>query len=1320
MSHLAEVNDSHPLNLTLNELKKSEVKVNQVFLGSLNLNSVNQLVADMLEFELDTVKSLSELIFRKTNGNPFFINQLLQTLYQRKLLCFNDERSCWTWKLEEINKIDITENVVSFLIKKINNLSTEAQKLLKIAACTGNSFELNILSLVYKKPQEKVSNILIEVVQEGLILPTNSCSSLIQNYNQVELNTYYCFVHDKIQQAAYSLLTANQKKLFHLQIGRVMLNYTYKNNVEENLFEIVNQFNLGIELVTHQNEIGQLARFNLLAGKKAKVSTAYESACQYLEKAQEILSKNRDTWKNYYKLMFSLSLELSECKYLSGRFEEAEEIFNLVLQQSKTKLEMAKVYILKINLYTDKGNLKQAIDIGLEAVKLFKITLPPKNIKLAISREIEKIQTKIGDQHIKDLYNLPEATDKNAVAIMNIFMSLAASTYFINLDLWALLMLKMINLSLKYGNTEVSSFAYSAYGLLIGSAFGNYQAGYEFGQLALEVNKKFNNLALNSKIYFMFGAFINHWKNHVSSDFDYLKKSFNFGNETGDPSFSSYASNILVAEMYIKGDYLNNVLKESKLYSDYVNKVKNIHGIYFQIVLQQIIFNLQGLTKNVFTWNTNKFNEKKYLDEITKLGLSNSIHFYYIAKIQTFFLFEDYLQAHQMAIESENMVKFSFGLLRVGEHYFYYSLTLLALYPSVNSKTQKSDWKLIVSHQKQLKKWADSCPQNFLHKYLLIAAEIARVSNKDLEAMDLYDQSIASARENEYTQNEAIANELAAKFYLTKGKAKIARLYMLDACYAYVKWGATAKVNDIKQKYSQLLETPPGTMLRGTNLPNDSIASEPLALDLFTVIKASQTLFGEIVLDKLLEKLMKTLIENAGAQKGYLILPLLEKSETEVHWVIEAVGSVDADGVTFLQSIPINSVPTCQTSLVSSAIVNYVARSHENVVLNDAAHEGQFTRTPYIVATQPKSILCAPLLHQGKLSGILYLENNLTTGAFTPERVEILRILSAQAAISIENSRLYEQLEDYNRTLEQKVYSRTQELQEKNEELANTLQKLKTTQAQIIAQEKLASLGALAAGIAHEIKNPLNFVNNFAELSVELSQELLEEIENQKERLDLKSKAYIEEILSDISQNAQKINDHGKRADNIVRGMLMLSREQSGKRQLTDIHALLEESVNLAYHGMRVKDRSFKVVVEADYDDELDQLNIVPQDLSRAFINIINNACYAANEKKKEGGKGFLPTLSISTKDLNEQVEIRIRDNGNGIPQEMFDKVFNPFFTTKTTWEGTGLGLSISHDIIVQRHQGEIKVESQLGYYTEFIINLPKNSHNKNSISEQT
>ncbi|MDF5730061.1 MAG: ATP-binding protein, partial [Rhizonema sp. PD38] len=368
----------------------------------------------------------------------------------------------------------------------------------------------------------------------------------------------------------------------------------------------------------------------------------------------------------------------------------------------------------------------------------------------------------------------------------------------------------------------------------------------------------------------------------------------------------------------------------------------------------------------------------------------------------------------------------------------------------------------------------------------------------------------------------------------------------------------------------------------------------------------------------------------------------------------------------------------------------------------------------YIVATQPKSILCTPLLNQGKLSGILYLENNLTTGAFTSDRVEILKILSAQAAISIENSRLYEQLEDSNRTLEHKVEARTEELQQKNQELATLLQKLKATQAQIIAQEKLASLGALTAGIAHEIKNPLNFVNNFAELSVELTQELLEEIESQEDRFDLQTRENIADLLDTLSQNCQKINEHGKRADNIVRGMLMHSRGKTGERQLTNINALLAEAINLACNAMHAKYSSFNITIKPEYSRDLRQINVIPENLSRVFINIINNACYAAHQKKLHlltlGNESvpLEPTLSVSTRDLGSQLEIRIRDNGEGMTQEVVDKIFEPFFTTKPPGEGTGLGLSICHDIIVQQHQGAISVETENGSYAEFIITLPE------------
>jgi len=677
------------------------------------------------------------------------------------------------------------------------------------------------------------------------------------------------------------------------------------------------------------------------------------------------------------------------------------------------------------------------------------------------------------------------------------------------------------------------------------------------------------------------------------------------------------------------------------------------------------------------------------------------------------YLFKNYSEALENTILGGKYQTYVNGLILLPQHFFYNSLLFLAMYSDSHQSEQIQYLKKVNSCQKRMKEWAQNAPENYQHKYDLVEAEKARVLGKTAKAMELYDRAIQGARKYGYIQEEAIAYERAAEFYLSLGRAEIGHFYLKNAHHCYTRWGAVAKVKALESEYPQILVgTTHRTDSKGTTTSVTTTGGATQSLDLSTVIKASQTLTSEILLGKLLSKLMKIAIENAGAQKGFLIL------DNDGKWVIEAEGVVGKDDVSVMRSIPVDSVDSATgVPLVSTAIINYVAHTQENVVLNDATHEGQYTRDPYIVSSQPKSILCTPLLNQGKLSGIVYLENNLTTNAFTRDRVETLKILSAQAAISIENSRLYEQLEEYSLTLEQKVEARTQELQEKNQELATTLKKLKATQDQIIAQEKLASLGALTAGIAHEIKNPLNFVNNFAELSAELTDELLEEIENQKDRLDPESKEYIEEILSDLEQNVKKINQHGKRADNIVRGMLMHSGGKAGERQPTDINALLAEYVNLAYHGMRAKDTSFNITIETHYDDSLAPLNVVPQNISRVFLNVINNACYAAHEKKKQIGDGFSPQLSVSTKNLSDRVEIRIRDNGKGISQESLDKIFNPFFTTKPTGEGTGLGLSISHDIIVQEHRGEIKVETERGSYAEFIITLPKNADEVRGVS---
>jgi signal transduction histidine kinase len=334
----------------------------------------------------------------------------------------------------------------------------------------------------------------------------------------------------------------------------------------------------------------------------------------------------------------------------------------------------------------------------------------------------------------------------------------------------------------------------------------------------------------------------------------------------------------------------------------------------------------------------------------------------------------------------------------------------------------------------------------------------------------------------------------------------------------------------------------------------------------------------------------------------------------------------------------------------------------------------------------------------GRLNAsFIYMQETLAT--------TLSDLREASANLQISN----EKLEEYNRTLEQKVEARTAELSVKNKELDASINELKSAQAQLVQSEKMASLGQLTAGIAHEIKNPLNFVNNFAELTIDLAQELDEEITKMGGTLKQKDQEYLHEVIADLRSNAQRIHDHGKRADSIVKGMLLHSRGQAGEKQPTDINAVLAEYVNLGYHGMRAQDVNFNIKIVSDYDQSIGMINVVPQNLSRVFLNIINNACYSTHEKKMQLKDAYFPELTVLTKNGPDQVEIRIRDNGKGIPPEVLDKVFNPFFTTKPPGQGTGLGLSLSYDIVVQEHRGSLVVDSKVGEYAEFIITIPKN-----------
>ena len=1319
-----EVNNSHPLVLALDELREAKSTIKTITIKPLKLTDICELITDTLHCDSSRAMPLATLCLQKTNGNPFFINQLFQSLHSEGLLVFNLQQRIWVWEIEDIQDIGITDNVVDLMIAKIKKFPKRTQELLKLAACIGNKFNLEVLSIVDENSPSETALGLWKAIQENLILPQSNDYKaplfLDQDLKELppdSLLIKYKFLHDRVQQAAYALIPESDKAETHLKIGRLRLSSTKKKEIEEKVFDIVNHLNMGSVLMTDRDEIHELTQLNLMAGRKAKTSTAYEAALRYFTMGIGIWQG--DIWQDDYDLAFALYRERSECEYLCGNFDQAEDLFDIILNHINTHLEKADIQNIRLALYDNTGKYLENLKVGSEALKSLGLIIPTEQDKILeeLEHDLNIYRGYLEQINISDLIDSPKMSNPEIETCMQLLMNMTGPAYFTDQDLLALTTLKMVNLSIEHGNSEVSAHGYAFWGIIAGSRLVDYVSGYEFGQLALKLNEKYLNSNLTCKVFNLFGGLISLWRKNIRDSITILRKGYQAGVEAGDV-YVSYNSYHLILQRIIANDPFDSVLEESNKHLDFLNKTKNHVFVGIQELYQHFIFNLQGLTNNKFSFSDNNYDElecvKMWQENLFLPGVAT----YNIFKSQILFLYEDYENALIMAEESQDKLAFVSGIANQPEHYFFYSLTLTSLYPSTSKKNQKKYWKILEENQNKIKLWAENCPDNFLHKYLLVEAEISRISDKDIEAIDLYDQAIESARKYEFIQSEAIANELTAKFWLSRGNIKIAKIYMVEAHYCYHRWGAECKVSDLEERYPRLLTEPVKTEASSYNPTYTSTSNNSSGnLDLATVIKASQALAGEIILSKLLSQLMKIAIENAGAQKGFLIL------DKDGQWVIEAEGEVDSEAVTILQSIPITALnPGSHVPLLSAAIINYVANTSESIVLNHASLEGKFIHDPYVMVAQPKSILCAPLINLGKLSGILYLENNLTASAFTPERLEVLTLLSSQAAISIENAKLYASMTKLNQNLKEEIAERVraeyalaeanrtleQKVDERTHKLSETLQQLKATQAHIITQEKLASLGSLTAGIAHEIKNPLNFVNNFAELSIDLVGDLLVELGAYKDNFGKDDRDYIEEILSDLNHNAKKINEHGKRADKIVRGMLMHSRGSKGEHQISDINDLLDQSANLAYHGMRVDHSDIQITINTNYDHTLPKVSLVAQNISRAFLNIINNACYAVQERKQISDETYVPSIWISTNDSDQYVEIHVRDNGNGISDQVIDKIFNPFFTTKGAGEGTGLGLSICHDIITQEHQGKLELDTKEGCYTEFIISLPK------------
>ncbi|MBD2186337.1 trifunctional serine/threonine-protein kinase/ATP-binding protein/sensor histidine kinase [Aerosakkonema funiforme] len=1318
-----EVLNGHPLMLTLEELRKKEVTVNTITLAPLNSNNLNRLIADTLICPPEIALPLTQQVYTKTKGNPFFSNQFLKALYEDGLINFNFEARYWQCDLAQVKAQCLTDDVVEFMALQLQKLPANTQEVLKLAACIGNSFDLNTLAIVYEKSPAETAADLWKALQEGLVIPKSeiykffhsSDRNLLSTANeseseQLQIANYelatYKFLHDRVQQAAYFLIPEERKKATHLKIGQLLLSNTPVERQEENILDIVNQLNYGAALISAPAERSQLAQLNLIAGRKVKASTAYTAALRYLTTGMKLLPK--DSWQNHYDLTLALHEEAAEAAYLCGNFELMNLLFEDVLQQAKTLLDKVKVYEVKLQAYAAQKKFVEAIETALPILEQLGVSFPKSPSQLDIQYALESTAANWNSKQIEDLINLPDMTEADKKAALRFLASITAAAYIAIPQLLPLIVCEEINLSIKYGNAPLSAYSYAIYGTILCGVVGNLEAGYQFGQLALKTLARFHAKEITAKVSINVGGDIKHWQEHGRETLKFLRSGYQIGLETGDLEFAAYCGVYECFNSYLIGAELSQHEQEVAIYSRAFSQFKQETVCIWSAIHRQTVLNLMERSDRPSCLVGQAYNETESLPQHEKVNDRLALHILYFNKLTLSYIFGEFQQALANAEQAEKYLDGVTGMLVIPTFYLYDSLARMALYNDAPESEQKNILLKAIANQEKMENWANFAPMNHLHKLYLVQAELNRILDKKIEAMKMYDCAIAGAKENGYIQEEALADELAAKFYLEWGKAKIAQTYMIDAYYAYSRWGAKAKVEDLEKRYPELL-TPILQQEKITFNLRDALATHPInktisstsktisdVLDIYSVIKASQALSEEINLDKLLSKLMQVLMENAGAQKACLILTKSGNLDREALAICSS-----ANGGSQSESI-IQSIPIYSSTDTPMSIVNYVQNTKETLVIDDGASADRFTGDPYIIEHQPKSILCTPLLNQGHTIAILYLENNLTKAAFTSDRLEVLKVLCSQAAISLENARLYQESQNYAKQLE------------------DSLEKLQEAQIQIVQGEKMATLGQLMAGIAHEINNPLGFIAGNIDHALEYTEDVIDhlslyqqhypepapEIEDDAEDIDL------EFVLEDLPKMLSSMKQGTDRIRNISNSMRTFSRLDNSNKIRFNIHEGIDSTLVILHHRLKAKDTRPAVEVVKNYG-ELPEINCYPGQLNQVFMNILGNAIDALDQANN--GKAYKEieknpnriTITTEIDRDNSQVAIRIADNGVGIPPEVKERVFEHLFTTKPVGKGTGLGLSISRQIVEKEHSGKLSCTSSIGQGTEFAIVIP-------------
>ncbi len=1251
-----EVDDTHPTALVINELK-SVVEINKINLHELSLKHVQELICETLLLEKDQGTMLARIVYDKTAGNPFFVNQFLQAIHENKLIFFQREGGGSSWKvdLNGMEKMNFTDNVVEFMIRKIEKLDEDEKEVLMLGACIGDTFDLETLCFISSKSRHVVEEYLYHLVKDQYVslLDENPDYMRLQSRidgSEVNKNPRYKFAHDRIRQAAYAMVPEELRADLHLKIGEQMLKNIDPEKLMDQIFDVVFHLNNGADGKISSELKSELIILNYKAAIKAKSSSAYQNALSLYERSIELLLPSKTVHDR--ELTLQLLIGAMECAYLVGDYDKMENLGIQVFKHTDSVFEKLEAYRVTIYSLIARNRYQEATNLGIEVLKNFNVHFPAHPTKFQIVVSYLKTRFVIGRKKASHFKNLPPIEDRKALAILEIILSFASAAYHVTPELFPLVIMKMLRLSLKYGSSTDLISTYAAYGILLCGIAGKMDEGYFYGTESLKMLESFPETSqAKSKTKLIFTTFINHWKDHLNQSLPLLLESYHDGLESGDQEFAAGSIFVHSYHSFLLGESLPTLLTRMKEFHRKISQLnQKSYELYSSIDIQAVV-NLSSNPENPAELTGEYFDEQAFLENKDQQERRNDktalFHFHFL-KMSHHYLCENFEDAFT---HSEKLKELDVAMSTpfIPHHVFYDSLIGLALCQNSESTALRRKWvKRIADNQRKLKKWKKDAPMNYSHKYLIVEAGINHIFKRDQEkAQSLFEDSIAEAIKNQYTNDLAVASELTGKFYGLIGNVNKKAEHLTKAYSAYKKWGVAIKLKKL-ESYAGPQEklSANGTIVSTTY---NELSGDLSMVDVSTIIKASSAISSEIKLKKLTHQLLKIVTQNAGAQSGVFILNVGDRMQVQA--VIDENGQI---------TVPA-SEETKNGQLYSERIIQFVKRTGKTLIIEDAQSDDRFLDDDYVKTHDCRSMLCFPIVNKKKITGFIHLENNLTTGVFNVRRVEILKLLSGQMAVSLENAMLYD-------SMEQKVEERTQELEQQRNELRN-----KNVELTNLNQEK----DDLINVVSHDLRSPLNQMKGLAQL-------ILMETKNEK-----------------VTDFSEKMIDATDRLNHMITRILDISAIDAKKIELKIEQFDAIDQINQVFDSFLPTSEEKKISLQkiSNVDEGLVNLD------KNFFFQILENLLSNAIKFSPIRGE-----VNIAVYYNEKEIKIEVKDSGPGINESDQKMLFNKFqkLSAKPTAgeKSTGLGLAIVKRY-VDAMGGKIWCESVVNQGATFHVEFP-------------